>query len=83
MIPKKMIGASSTVIIALILLLLSPAPLAGALGDQLSERRPAPDQNELANDEAAAGEAASLPAHIRIVCDVPYGSDARQRFDVG
>ncbi len=52
---------------------LSPLVLCGA------EVAPAAQQEPLEDDIPAR---TSLPAGIRVVRDVPYGADARQRFDV-
>ncbi|WP_239308912.1 alpha/beta hydrolase [Rhodanobacter sp. FDAARGOS 1247] len=57
---------------ALILLSASPPATAGSLRDALMQRR--------ANASASAPVA--VPAGTRVIHDVAYGSDSRQRFDV-
>jgi len=54
---------------------------AGPLRDAIMQRRAAQGQDG-AFDEQGDGSPATLPAGIRIVRDVAYGSDPRQRFDV-
>ncbi|SMC19082.1 Acetyl esterase/lipase [Andreprevotia lacus DSM 23236] len=61
-------------------LLLMQAAHAGTVLDRLRERRVAAQQNELESDDGA--DSASLPAGVRVLRDVAYGSDARQRMDV-
>ncbi len=77
-----MAGALSTVIIASVLLLMSQSTLADSPHDQIIERRPTQEQRESQKNDAAFKEPTSFPANIRIVRDVPYGSDRQQRFDV-
>lgn len=55
---------------------------AGPLRDGSGGRQTPYRQVEEVEDEAATKGAASLPADMRIVRDVPYGGDAKQRFDV-
>jgi arylformamidase len=55
---------------------------AGPFRDRVARRRAARVHDELDQDQAAFGGPASLPAGVEIVRDVPYGIDARQRFDV-
>jgi arylformamidase len=69
--------------IALALSVIPPAAPAGPLRDALMQRRAAQGQGH----DAMFGvegerEPANLPIGIRVVRDVSYGSDPRQRFDV-
>lgn len=70
-----------SIAVALALALASQTALAGPLRDRFIERRAMAAQNDSLEDDAAA-PAATLPAGIRIVRDVAYGSDPEQRFDV-
>lgn len=54
--------------------------VAGPLRDRWQQFRVA-SQDDVLDDETATGTAA-LPGGIRVMRDVPYGDDARQRFDV-
>lgn len=63
---------------ALIILLCTQGVLAGPLRDRLLERRAASQSAD--HEDAASANATS--AKLRIVRDIAYGSDGRQRFDV-
>jgi arylformamidase len=67
---------------ALLVLLCAQAAFAGPLRDRLLQRRAQQQQNETLEDGAEDGIAATLPAKVRLVRDIAYGSDAHQRFDV-
>ena len=67
---------------AVALLLLWQASCAGPLRDRMMERRAVQARNQTFEEDAVSGDPASFPAGIRVVRDVPYGSDERQRFDV-
>jgi acetyl esterase/lipase len=69
-------------VVALMLLLMGQVSFAGALRERIMERRIAQTQSEMQEDADAPRASADLPAGIRIVRDVPYGSDEQQRFDV-
>lgn len=58
-----------------------PAAFAGPLRDRIVERRAAQEQGEVLGNDAAFSGSMSLPADSRIVRDVAYGKDERQRFD--
>jgi len=68
--------------LALGLALLAATSLAGAgpLADRLRERWVANHGEDMARAEEAG--TATLPAGVRLLRDIPYGSDERQRFDV-
>lgn len=75
--------------VALALLFSSQVTSAGPLRDLIKERRadkqnePQQDkQQDTALEEDDASGQASLPAGVRVMRDVPYGSDTRQRMDV-
>lgn len=53
-----------------------PAAVAGPLLDRLMEARTAADQG------GGAGAMPALPAGVRLLRELPYGEDARQRMDV-
>jgi acetyl esterase/lipase len=59
-----------------------PAAFAGPLRDRIVERRAAQEQGEVIGNDAAHAGSMSLPADSRIVRDVAYGKEGRQRFDV-
>lgn len=63
----------------LALSLMSPTACAGPLRDWIIEHRSRQHPQATQGDEATR---TSLPAGIRIIRDVVYGDDARQRFDV-
>jgi len=65
-------------LLALCIALGTPAALAGPLRDRLIERRAAQQSDGFA---AEAGNSVGLK-NVRIVRDVAYGQDERQRFDV-
>lgn len=69
---------------ALLLPLLWQSAGAGPLRDRLAERQAIAhrDVSDALDDETASAPVAILPAGIRVVRDVPYGSDPQQRFDV-
>lgn len=76
---RKALRASG---VALMLLLMGQVSCAGSLRERIIERRIAQAQSEMQEDADAPRASADLPAGIRIVRDVPYGSDEQQRFDV-
>ncbi|HJW54751.1 MAG TPA: alpha/beta hydrolase fold domain-containing protein [Burkholderiaceae bacterium] len=69
-------------LIAIVFLCAWQATFAGALRDRIIERRVLQAQDDTQDDDAGLPGAASLPAGIRVVRDVAYGSDELQRFDV-
>jgi len=74
-------------IAALSLSLIWQAACAGPLRDRLTERRVTQAQkgaHDTIEDDGVSSSStpASLPAGIRVVHDVAYGSDPQQRFDV-
>lgn len=75
----KMTSPAPVALFALFILLLTQGTQAGPLRDRLNERRTAQQDNAFA--EESATRSASLQ-NIRIVRDVAYGKDERQRFDV-
>ena len=77
---RKTLGrrAIHAALLALCIALATPAALAGPLRDRLLERRAAQQGEAFA---AEAGNSARLQ-NVRIVRDVAYGQDERQRFDV-
>lgn len=82
MIPEKMTGGSTAARVALVLLLTPRSAIAGPIRDWFVERRLDRLEKEMSDDDPAAARAVPLPAGIRIVRDVAYGGDERQRFDV-
>jgi len=72
---------SPAALLTLAMLLATPAALAGALRDRLMERRTA-QQSEGVAEESATGTTRTDAQDVRVVRDIAYGSDARQRFDV-
>jgi len=60
------------------------ACLAGPLAERRAQQRVQSEQGEFLDleDTAPLAVAPALPADTRIVRDVPYGDDGRQRFDV-
>ncbi|MEN6586272.1 MAG: alpha/beta hydrolase [Sulfuricella sp.] len=64
--------------VASMLLLMWQVSFAGPLRDRILERRAGQEQR----NAAAPRDSASLPAGMRVERDIPYGSDAQQRFDV-
>jgi len=79
---QKKTGALCDGVVALVSLLLWQASFAGPLRDRSIERRTAQEQSDTLVDDTASRESASFPAGIRILRDIPYGSDEQQRFDV-
>ena len=77
--PRSIIG---TGLAALLASLACQTSAAGPLRDQIAQHRAAESANAIDQDEGNARSPAPLPASVQIVRDVPYGSDARQRFDV-
>jgi acetyl esterase/lipase len=67
---------------ALLALLCVQAAFAGPLRDRLLQRRAQQAQGETLDDGADSGASATLPADVRMVQNVAYGSDHLQRFDV-
>jgi len=67
--------------IAMALAIPAASTHAGPLRDAIMQRRAAQGQDGGFDQEGDRGPA-TLPAGIRIVRDVAYGDDARQRFDV-
>lgn len=67
---------------ALCVLAMSQTALAGPLRDFIHERRAAAAQGPSVTQEGASMRPAALPATVRVLRDIPYGRDARQRFDV-
>ena len=82
MTPWKKTQTLSIGIVTLLMFLPWQTTFAGPLRERISGGGATNERSEPFEDEAASGEPASLPAHIRIVRDVPYGSDKLQRFDV-
>ncbi|HEX7635056.1 MAG TPA: alpha/beta hydrolase [Noviherbaspirillum sp.] len=74
--------AGHTAAIFLISLLTWQAASAGLLRDHIKERRAMQEQSEELDDEAEDSGSAPSPAGARVMRDVAYGNDARQRFDV-
>ena len=70
--------------VAVIVAATSQAAQAGPLRDAIMQRRAAQMQGQDQGEFFGGGDRGpvNLPAGIRIVRDVAYGSDARQRFDV-
>jgi arylformamidase len=66
----------------LALLLLCQASFAGPLRDRIIERRQQQTHSPMLDDGTDIADPISLPAGIRVVRDVAYGSDPQQRFDV-
>lgn len=62
--------------------LLAPATVAGPLRDRIDARRAAQESNDPLEENSDPSTPVALPADIRIVRDVSYGSEALQRFDV-
>lgn len=60
--------------------LLCQTSSAGTLRDKLIERRT--QQSEMEQDDSSALSQNGLPKGTRIIKDVAYGSDAKQKFDV-
>lgn len=58
------------------------ASFAGPLRDRIAARHGHQEKSETLEDDAASSASVSLPAGTRVVRDVTYGSDERQRFDV-
>jgi len=79
---KKTAKTLRICVAAIMLLLMWQISRAGTLRDRIIERRTSQEQSEMIEDSAAARGSATLPAGARVVRDVPYGSDAQQRFDV-
>jgi acetyl esterase/lipase len=75
-------AALSAGMIALALFAMSQASFADPLRNRIFEHQGEQVENETLADGASSKESANLPAGIRITRDVPYGSDALQRFDV-
>lgn len=67
---------------ALCALAMGQTALAGPLRDVIHERRAAAAQGLSVAREGASVKPVVLPATVRVLRDIPYGSDARQRFDV-
>lgn len=63
-------------------LLLCQASSAGPLRDRIIERRQHQAQSQMLDDGTDVGGPIAIPAGIRVVHDVAYGSDPQQRFDV-
>ena len=76
------IRTTGAILVACGLFYISAAPLAASIRDRIAERQLSETQDEQLHDEAADRTPAVLPANVRIVRDVAYGNDARQRFDV-
>ncbi len=70
------------VVLALAATALPPATQAGPLRDALAQRRAATAEDDGLSGEAGDRSPAQLPAGIRVVRDIAYGSAPRQRFDV-
>jgi arylformamidase len=68
-------------LLTIALLLSCQISIAGPIRDKIMERRAAQQQNDALDKNASSGRG-SLPANVRILRDVPYGSDDRQRMDV-
>jgi arylformamidase len=79
--PWKMREMRWALVGPLLSLLLGQASFAGPIRDRIIERRATRARETMLEDDASQVPAA-LPAGIRIVRDVPYGDDERQRFDV-
>lgn len=62
------------------LLLMWQLSYAGPLLDRIKERRAAQQAHEMENN--APARPVSLPAGVRLLRDVPYGKDGRQRMDI-
>ncbi len=71
-----------TIIFILAFCLNAPSAFAGALRDKIIEHRLAQQQDEMLDAAGSVNGSTSLPPGIRVIKDVPYGSDARQRMDV-
>lgn len=63
-----------------VLLFMWQLSYAGPLPDRIKERRAAQQAHETEGDEPAGP--VSLPVGVRLLRDVPYGKDDRQRMDV-
>lgn len=63
-----------------VLLLAWQVSFAGPIRDRIADRRSAHQQDVL--EENTVSGRISLPAGVRLLRDVPYGSDVRQRMDV-
>jgi len=79
--PRNKIRALRIGISALMLLFISDVSFAGALCDRIMEKRSTVQQND-DTEENTSDDGISLPAGVRVVRDVSYGSDLKQRFDV-
>jgi arylformamidase len=69
-------------IIVLLAASLSQAALAGPIQDRLIERAAMQKSGEGLENSASAEQALSLPKGVKVLRDISYGSDIRQRFDV-
>ncbi len=80
----SLLKSNATVVVMAVLglLLASPPPLAASIRDRIAGAGGASQLEDLLDDGANDQSPASLPANIRVLRDVPYGPDARQRFDV-
>lgn len=65
----------------IVILLSWQASLAGPVRDRIAERRSSPQQDTVFEEGASSGHI-SLPGGVRLLRDIPYGSDERQRMDV-
>ena len=71
-------------LLAFMLLAALHSASAGLLRDRIMERRAQHEQQQEADemDDGSTGAAASMPAGVRVLRDISYGSAPLQRFDV-
>ena len=74
-------GTPLAAVVAFGLLLAFGSPLSASLRDRNAASRADLAADDSLDDGADDLAPAALPANIRLVRDVPYGPDARQRFD--
>ncbi|QNM95670.1 alpha/beta hydrolase [Chitinimonas koreensis] len=82
---SKLPGAWRALVLALPVCLAAPQPVGAEtlrerIAARLAERQTQRQGDELDGDEA--GRRAELPAGVRVLRDIAYGPDRRQRFDV-
>lgn len=76
---KKLLPLALTAVMAA---LIGPSASAGLLRDRIMAHRAQAEPDDTLDDGAEAPQAATLPAGVRVIRDVQYGPDGRQRFDV-
>ena len=72
----------SSVIFVFLISFISHAAVAGPIRDQLVEHKAAQKSSESLEDSESSDGLGTLPQGVKVLHDIPYGNDGKQRMDV-